>query len=290
MNPSSHTALPADLSETQRAALISLLEDEDPAVYKAIRSKLLSYGQPVRDWLKPYSLSRIPVLRRRAQEIILHLARQTFDETFLAFCLNHGEDLPIEEGSWLLVQTQYPDINVEGYQALFDSYASDLRERLDFYGDAESILGSINQYLFDQLGYYGHEQYASDPECCFLNRVVDRRTGNPISLCLVYLMVTRRLRLPVTGIGLPGHFVCRYQSSTKELFIDVFNKGRLLTKADCIKYLVYTNHGLQDGYLTPITPRRMLMRMCANLHQIYLQLESAEDASRLQRYLVALSN
>ena len=93
----------------------------------------------------------------------------------------------------------------------------------------------------------------------------------------------------MVGIGLPGHFICRYQSSVKEIYIDAFNGGKFWTKADCIKHLLNSSHGLQDGYLAPATSRRILLRMCANLHQTYASLEMAEEASRMQRYLVALA-
>ena len=138
------------------------------------------------------------------------------------------------------------------------------------------------------LGFTGNEQNYYDPENSYLNRVVDRRTGNPINLCLVYLMLARRLRLPVSGIGLPGHFVCRFQSSSEEYYINVFNRGKLWTKADCVQYLLQGNYNLQDDYLVPISPRRMLMRICGNLHQIYRHLEMTEETTRFQRYLIAL--
>jgi regulator of sirC expression with transglutaminase-like and TPR domain len=148
---------------------------------------------------------------------------------------------------------------------------------------------TINKYLFDELGFEGDEQYSENPENSYVTRVADRRSGNPISLCAIYLFVARRLKLPVTGIGLPYHFVCRYQSSIKEIYVDAFRRGHFWTKADCIKHLVNTNHGLHEGYLAPVSSRRILVRMCANLHQTYSQLEMTEDATRVQRYLVALA-
>jgi regulator of sirC expression with transglutaminase-like and TPR domain len=277
------------LSEGQKAALISLLADDDPAVYQLIREKLLSFGQEAIGWLRPHTLSSDPVMRRHALEIAHHLSRQASDNRFLTFCLSQGGDLDIEEGSWLLAQTQYPDINVAAYQALLDSYAGDLRERVDFAADTEDVLRTLNQYLFSALKYNGNEHDYYDPENSYLNRVMDRRTGNPISLCLIYILLSRRLRLPIVGIGMPGHFICRYQTSREEIFIDAFNQGRLLTKSECIRYLKQTGHGFQEGYLAPVNPRRMLLRMCTNLHQIYYQLELAEEAARLQRYLVALA-
>jgi regulator of sirC expression with transglutaminase-like and TPR domain len=241
------------------------------------------------DWLRPHSLSRDPALRRRAQEIVLFFERQTEDTAFLAFCLKHGESFDLEEGAWKLALTQYPEINVEGYRALLDSYGNDLRERLEDISKPEEILGAVNHYLFEEVGFTGNEEQYYDPDNSYLNRVLDRRVGNPISLCLLYLLIAARLRLPVTGIGLPGHFICRYQSSSAEMYIDAFNEGKILTKADCVQYLLQGNYSVREDYLAPVSPRRLLLRICGNLHQIYLHLEQSEAAVRLQRYLVALA-
>ncbi len=288
MNSAAAIALREELSESQREALLKLLADEDAAIYQMVRQKILSCGPKAAAWLRPHLLSREPALRRRVQEIVHHFERQGADNCFLAFCLRQGEELELEQGAWLLAQTRYPDINVEGYRALLDSYASDLRLRLDLNSQPKQLLTAINEYLFQELGYAGNNENYYDPENSYLNRVVDRRTGNPINLCLVYLLVARRLRLPITGIGLPGHFICRYQSSAAEIYIDVFNGGKFLTKADCVQYLVHGNFSLREDYLAPITPRKLLHRICANLHQIYLHLKLAEETTRLQRYLVAL--
>ena len=277
------------LSASQREALISLLADEDPAVYQTVREKILSYGPAAREWLRPHKLSNDPLLRRRVQQIVHHFARQSADNRFLAFCLKQGAELDLEQGAWLLAQTQYPDTNIEAYQALLDSYASEVRERIDFNAEAKTILTALNFYLFDELGFAGNEQNFYEPENSYLNCVVDRRTGNPISLCMVYQLLARRLRLPVAGIGLPGHFVCRFQSTASELYIDTFNHGKLMSKADCVQYLLRGHYGLQDDYLVPVNPRRILMRVCGNLHRIYYHLKLPEETTRLQRYLIALA-
>jgi regulator of sirC expression with transglutaminase-like and TPR domain len=289
MSTSVQSECGARLSDGERAALITLLADEDPAVFKVVREKLVSCGSVAADWLRPHTLSGDPLLRRRAVEIVNHFARHEADDRFLVFCLQQGEDLNLEKGAWLLAQTHYPDINLEAYQALLDSYASELRERLNSRGSARHLLGTLNEFLFAELGFTGNEENYYDPENSYLNRVLDRRTGIPISLSLVYLLLARRLRLPIAGIGLPGHFICRYQSSTEELYIDPFHGGRLMTKADCVHYLLHGHYALQEEYLTPATPRRMLTRMCGNLHQTYTQLEMGEDVTRVQRYLVALT-
>src|SRR6185312_1491386 len=284
------TATPAkELSESQRKALVNLLGDDDPAIYQTVREKILSFGEDAGEWLRPYRLSDDPVLRRRAREIVQHFDRQEADTWFLAFCLKHGEEFDLEEGIWLLALTEYPDINVEAYRALLDNFAAEIRERIDFSETDKEILGTINNYVFDELGFSGDEENYYDPQNSYLNRVVDRRRGNPINLSLLYLLLARRLELPVAGIGLPGHFVCRFQSTSEEIYIDPFHHGKFLTKADCIQYLVSGSHGLQDEFLSPVSTRRILMRICSNLHQIYSQMELTEETTRLQRYLVALA-
>jgi regulator of sirC expression with transglutaminase-like and TPR domain len=106
---------------------------------------------------------------------------------------------------------------------------------------------------------------------------------------MIYLSVCRRLKLPVTGIGLPGHFLCRFQDPRQEIYIDAFNRGRVLTKADCMKYLKQSGYEFHEAFLVPASPRRILLRMCSNLHQIYQREGQRPHASRLQGYIVALS-
>lgn len=289
MNSLATRRSPKPFSESQKAALLTLLTDDDPLVYRLVREEIIALGHPATDWLRSYSLCDDPVLRRRTQEIVTHFARQDADNEFLAFCLSHGEDLDLERGCWLLARTQYPDINMDAYAALLDSFSGELLERVDFGAEEEGILAEINDYLFTKKGFGGNEQNYYDPDNSYLNRVVDRRTGNPISMSMIYLFVARRLHLPVAGIGMPGHFVCRFQSSRKEYYIDAFNRGRLLSKADCIRYLQRTAHDYHEKFLSPISSGRTLLRICANLHQIYVNLEQVEERARVQRYIVALS-
>src|SRR3954469_25781941 len=163
------------LSESERKALINLLSDDDPAIYQSVREKILSIGDRAGEWLRPYRLSSDPLLRRRAREIVRHFDRQEADTWFLAFCLKHGEEFDREEGAWLLALTQYPDINVEAYRALLDHFASELRERIDFNETDKEILSTINNYVFDELGFSGDQENYYDSQNSYLNRVVDRR-------------------------------------------------------------------------------------------------------------------
>jgi len=288
---SKSASTPAEtLTEGQKKALLTLLWDEDPNVYGAVREKILALGDSAQPWLRSESLSPIPTQRRRILEILDCLDRRRFDDEFLAFCLNSGEDLCLETGVWLMAQTRYPKINPLGYSAILDDLAGEIQPFLQHDDTPEQQLQRINQCLFGSFRLRGNEKNYYEQENSYLNQVIDRRTGNPISLSIVYILIARRLKLPIVGIGMPGHFLCRHQSSFGEIFIDAFNEGRLLSKAECVRYLLQTPHGYQEPYLAPITPRRILLRICSNLHQIYHRSDAESETERFQRYIVALAN
>ncbi len=289
MAPIAKAELKEPPSERQRAALLTLLSDDDPAVYKMVHQRILRMGPAAIEWLRPCMISLDSTLRRRAQEIVIYFEKQAADNRFLAFCLQHGEEFDLEQGAWLLAQSEYPEINVEGYRAILDNYASQIAERLHSRNSAREVLGIVNESLFLVLGFSGNEDDFCDSQNSYLNRVLDRRLGNPLTLCLIYVLLARRLALPITGIGLPGRFICRYQTSAEEVYIDAFAGGTLLTKADCMQYLLNSSFSVRTDYLSPVTSRRFLLRACANLHQIYLQNGLDERTLRIHRYIVALA-
>jgi len=279
----------SELTEGQKAALLNLLSDEDPAVHQAVRARIVACGPAARAWLQPHALSPDTLMRRRVAEILHHLARQEADTAFLNFCLRHREDGDLEDGVWLLARTRYPEINPDAYRALLDNYAADIRERLGTEVRSIGALAVVNDHLFNELGFRGNEKDYYDPENSYFNRVLDRRIGNPISLCTLYWLVARRLRLPVVGVGMPRHFLCRYQTATDTVYVDAFNRGKLLTRADCIRFLHQIGQGVQESHLGPVTAGQTLSRMCANLQQIYHELGHHDEATAARRYYVALN-
>lgn len=279
----------SQLPAPQRDALIKLLGDEDPTVYQAVKEKIISMGSDTQLWLKPYQVSNDAVLRRHAQEIVRHFDRELADTRFMAYCLQDESEIDLEKGALLMAQTEFPEVNPAAYTALLDELAGELREWLALSDPKERLLVRVNQFLFEHKGFTGNMENYYDPENTFLNRVLDRRTGNPVSLCVVYTLVMRRLNFPVDAVGLPGHSVCRFRSATEEVYIDAFNLGKLLTREDCIAHLTRCKHEVREEYLQPMSARRVLARMCGNLEQIYLEMKRNEDASRVQRYLFALT-
>ena len=167
---------------------------------------------------------------------------------------------------------EYPGLRMEPFLAQLDHYAGELRARVDASVDGTRFVAEINRLLFRELGFHGCTQDYYDPRNSCLNQVLTARTGIPITLSVVYLEVSRRLGRPVRGIGLPGHFVVRYDDGAFNTFIDPFHGGALLSPEQCFQ--VAREAGGQDigadrRWLAPVSDRQILLRMLANLRGAY---------------------
>lgn len=288
----SATPRPADsgpFTESQLNALLKLLGDEDPAVHRTIRARLLAGGESVFPFLERHRLHPDPAVRLRVRELLRERAAARYDGEFLQFVLSQGEHLDLEEGIWRFTRTTYPDTNVEAFQAQLDEWAARVQGLLPSGFGPGVALDAMNEVLFEQLQFRGNAENYFDPANSYLNRVMDRRLGIPISLSAVYLLVAKRVQLPMVGIGMPAHFLCRFQTAMAEVYIDPFHRGQLLTRLDCRKRLLESAIGYDERHLAPLSSRRILQRMIANLHLIHKERRNRTDADRLQRYLVALS-
>lgn len=269
--------------------MLILLGDDDPSVVETIRGHILSAGPAGLEIIQQNALHPEPMVRRRVLEILELCAADQNDSEFLAFILSQGEHFDLEEGIWRFTRTSYPRINVDGFKAQLDDWADRIRHVAGHSPGPGVAIDALNEVLFNQLGFIGNEADYFNPENSYLNRVMDLRRGIPISLCVVYLLIGKRLGLPLVGIGMPGHFICRWQTATEEVFIDPFHSGKLLTRSECRKRLMDLAIEYDDRHLAPLSHRRTLTRMVANLHLIYKERREAANVERLLRYLIALS-
>ncbi len=281
---------PNQWTESQWRAIATLLGDDDPAVYQMIQDKILHGGAETRTPLKRFELDEDPVVRRRVKELIQRFDRQEADNDFLAVCLEIGESGPLEPCSWALSRTRYPHISPGGYSALLDQYGAELTDRLPNpdSGSGRMSLEIFHRYFFQELGFQGDTENYYSEENSYLSQVIDRRLGIPISLSVLYVLIGRRAGLPVSGIGMPGHFMCRYQTAAEEWYVDVFHGGQLLPKTECVKRLMAGGFAYKSAYLQPANTRQILTRMCLNLYHLYQKAGQEDETQRIRRYLAAL--
>ena len=140
---------------------------------------------------------------------------------------------------------------------------------------------ALNRYLFAEHGFTGNAHHYYDPRNSFLNEVLDRHMGIPITLSVVYLELGWRLELPLAGVGMPGHFLVGYYPQDGTRYVDVFNQGRLLTHDECVARLqAQFGNGFvfYDEHLAPVSKRQILTRMLTNLKQVYMQRQDLDRA------------
>lgn len=167
----------------------------------------------------------------------------------------------------------YPNLDVEEYLNALDVMAKEVSDRLPQERYPLRVIKAINNYLYTDLRFQGNERNYYDPDNSYFNRVIDRRTGIPISLSLVYLELAKRLDFPMIGVGMPGHFLIRPDRPDLDIYVDPFNQGEVLFEQDCailLQQLYGDSVAIQPSFLEPVSARRFLVRMLANLKGIYI--------------------
>ncbi len=171
----------------------------------------------------------------------------------------------------LLIAAEETRCDVARYLSLLDEYGELARERIA--GAGHKTIEAFNEFVFEELGFAGNQIDYYDPHNSFLNYVLDRRTGIPLTLSIVYMELGRRAGLLVEGIGLPGHFIVRVKQDINDeaIFVDSFH-GRTLDRNDCQDLLdtVYSGKvALSEAHLIPATKREILVRLLTNLKTVY---------------------
>jgi regulator of sirC expression with transglutaminase-like and TPR domain len=188
---------------------------------------------------------------------------------------------------WVAAE-EYPELDVPDYLARLDALADDLRPR---FGDAPIAerVAALNRFLFVEHGFSGNRSDYYDPRNSYLNDVLDRRTGIPITLALVYIGTARRAGLEAAGIGFPGHFLARIEGP-QTLIVDPFI-GELLSDDECEKRFSAVAPGERlrpEVHLRGARPREVLVRLLSNLKRVFLERRDLERVlACIERILIA---
>src|SRR5438132_4353693 len=182
-------------------------------------------------------------------------------------------ELDLAEAALLIAAEEYPDLRPAIYLNQIARMGTELKHRIRAEVEPGRVVEKANTYLFEEMNFKGNREEYYDPRNSFLNEVLDRRVGIPITLAVLYLAVGERAGLPVRGVGMPGHFLVKYAPATSgEIFIDAFN-GRSLTREECAKMLNEMYGGevkMRPALLEPSTKRQVLARILNNLKSLYL--------------------
>ncbi len=187
----------------------------------------------------------------------------------------------------------YPELDIEFYLGKAEQLAERIRVRCEKGAKPRKVLGQINWALFVEEGYAGNRDNYFDPRNSYLNEVIDRKTGIPISLSILYASLAERLGVALAGVNLPAHFMLRLDESRQPLFIDPFHAGEFLDREGCEGRLSDLTHHpvtLSEEQVAPCPPRVIVARMLRNLKAIYLGTNDFASALSVQRRLAAASH
>lgn len=268
-------------------ALLHLLSDQDPRIIRQIHQHLVDAGPEAISLLRE-ALGDCddPHLATRIQAVIGDIAQTDVEQHWDALLATSEEELDLEAGAFLIARTGDPQMETASYRQRLDDMAAELQPLSS--GSPRHVVRNMNEYLFQTLRFRGNTQQYYDPNNSFLHRVLDDRVGIPISLSVLYLLLGQRLRVPVAGVGLPGHFLVGLR--TEPLFIDCFHQGTLLMEKDCSRLLEKYGVEFDRRYLEPCSHAHILARMLRNLIAVYDTRQEATEAGRFRRLLTALEN
>ena len=208
-----------------------------------------------------------------------------------------GEELA--PAALAIARVEYPSLETAPYLALLDRMGEDASARIGRPGDAPfgEALQAFNEYFYDELGFFGNRERYDDPRNSFLNEVLNRRTGIPISLAVAYLEIARRAGLRIAGVNFPGHFLLRapkppgVRDSDEITIVDPFHAGALLSEADCRELLrqhVGDAAAFDRSLLEPATRTQIVIRILVNLKRLYVRMRSFPQARFISDLLLAV--
>jgi regulator of sirC expression with transglutaminase-like and TPR domain len=189
------------------------------------------------------------------------------------------DDIDLAEVALLIAAEAYPGLDLDRYRATLDALADGARDRVAAAGTDVARVRALIDYLAREQRFVGNQDDYYDRRNSFLNEVLDRRTGIPITLGVVYIEVARRAGLAVEGIGFPGHFLAKYRGTTEVIFDPYF--GHVLTEEQCalrLKAVMGQETHFDRNYLRSATPKEILVRILRNLKQVFLQAREYEPA------------
>ena len=190
-------------------------------------------------------------------------------------------DFDLGRAALYIAQEEYPQLPVEQYVLRLDALAEAVKDRLDNETAPPVVLGEVIHTLFEREGLRGNKESYHDPRNSFLNDVLDRRLGIPLTLGIVLLEVGWRLDLPLEGVNFPGHFLVRYRGAAEHLLIDPFDGGRIRFESEAQEVLDQEYGGMvrmQPAFLRAASKLDMIQRMLVNLKGLYLNVKDDQRA------------
>ena len=205
------------------------------------------------------------------------------------------ESIDLAEASLWIAREEYPDLDIAAYLHRLDGYAANLNGRLPRHAGVELKIQTLNRYLFEDLGFTGNAMDFYDPRNSFLNEVMDRKLGIPITISVIYIETARRIGLELAGVSFPGHFLVKLPVDEGVVVLDPFNGGITLGEMDLQRRLQQTYghentlaHTPLQSVLATASKKDIILRMLRNLKGVYIQRDEFAKALPIMHRIIQL--
>ena len=228
------------MNQREIKALISLLDDEDHEVSQHVEGKILSLGGNVIPFLESeWEESFNPIIQRKIEELIHELQLSIMIERLQEW--KNGGGLDLHEGMWILATYHYPDLSIEKLKISIEQLYYDIWTQFQEEMNGVDQIKRINSIFFGPMNFAANTKNFHSPANSMINIVLESKRGNPITLCVIYLLIARKLGMPVYGVNLPNLFVLTYKHESTQFYINVFNRGIIFSKTDIDHYIAQLN-------------------------------------------------
>ena len=267
------------MNDNELKALISLLDDEDQEVVQHVEQQIRQMGGQMIPFLEAeWEGSFNADLQKRIEELIHDLQYESVLDRMRDW--KNGGGMDLLEGLWIVATYQYPDLSLnklkQDVEQLFYDVWVDFKP--DMHPDEQ--IKAMNSAFFSKLKFAPNTKHFHSPANSMINQVLESRRGNPITLCVLYMLIAKRLNLPVYGVNLPNLFVLTYKNSSGiQFYINVFNRGLIFTTKDIDQYIDQLNIKRLDTFYQPCTNADIVRRVLRNLT---LAFEKNGDIERVQ--------
>lgn len=275
------------MEESKIKALISLLDDEDVEVIFQVEKEFLAQGGSVIPYLeKEWENNFNPIVQKRIEDLVHNLQFILLEDRFSNWKKTNGEDLM--EGLWLVCTYQYPDLEYSTIKSAMEQIYYEVW--LDIKPEMQPMeqVKAINNVLFTKLKFNSNTKNFHSPANSMISQVLESKKGNPISLCVIYMMVAQKLKLPIYGVNLPSLFILTYKNDDVQFYINAFNKGLIFTKEDIDSYLHQLNLAPIDIFYQPCSNIDIVARVLRNLINSFeklLEAERVDDVKKMLQFL-----
>ena len=277
---------PPSGSERRAAAIEALLGDPSPAVWDGVRSELERLGGAARPLLLRTARDGAPRARSRARSLLLGMERERASRRLIGYALRREVDL--ERGFFLLSRFADPGADLRKALTALDAMGAEVSRRTDSLAPGPERSLILCEHLGRELGFAGDEGDYHHPDNVHLHRVIERRRGLPLSLCALYLFVARRARISAAPVALPGHVVLRLHLPGRNLLVDPFHRGALVSERDCLQYLARHSLPFHPAWFADAEDSVLLERQVLNLRAGYERNGLAREVRQLERARAAL--